>query len=141
MQRIVYTGGSFDLFHGGYVNFLRQCASFGDVIVALNTDEFVERFKGKKPVMTYAEREMVLRACKYVRGVIPNLSGEDSKPTIMSVGPNFIIIGDDWKQKDYYKQMNFTKEWLQEKGIELIYVPYTQNISTSNIKKRIKEME
>ena len=139
-MRIAYAGGTFDLFHGGHVNFLRQCASFGDVIVALNTDEFVERFKGNKPVMTYAEREMVLRACKYVRGVIPNLSGEDSRPTIMSVGPNYIVIGDDWKDKDYCKQMNFTKEWLEENNIELIYVSYTKNISSTDIKNRIKKI-
>lgn len=134
---IVYTGGTFDLFHAGHVQFLRKCSYYGRVVVALNTDEFIEEFKGKKPVMSFAERYEVLRSCKYVDEVIANLSGADSKPTILSIMPKYIIIGDDWLKKDYYKQMGFTKEWLKEQGIILFYVPYTKNISTTDIKKRL----
>ena len=133
---IAYTGGSFDLFHAGHVNFLKQCTYYGKVIVALNTDDFIGRFK-EKPIMNYWEREEVLRGCKYVFDVVPNLSGEDSKPTILSVRPDYIIIGDDWKDKNYHKQMDFTDKWLEKHGIELIYVPYTKGISTSKIKERI----
>lgn len=134
---IVYTGGTFDLFHAGHVQFLKKCRYFGNVVVALNTDEFVKKFKGRKPVMSYPERYEVIKACKYVSRVIPNFSGEDSKPTIEIVKPNCIVIGDDWKNKDYFKQMGFTKEWLEEHYIELIYVGYTKNISSTIIKERI----
>jgi len=134
---IVYTGGTFDLFHAGHVNFLRQCSYYGVVIVALNTDEFIKRFKKKGPIMKYWEREEVLRGCKYVHDVIPNVSGEDSRPAILSVRPDCIIIGDDWKDKNYHKQMGFTKEWLKEEKINLIYVPYTKGISTTQIKERL----
>jgi glycerol-3-phosphate cytidylyltransferase len=134
----VYTGGTFDLFHAGHVRFLRRCHQMGEVIVALNTDEFVKEFKGKAPIMTYNEREEVLSACKYVDEVIPNLSGADSKPTIEDVCPDVIVIGDDWKDKDYCKQMGFTMKWLKEQNIELVYIPYTPNISTTIIKERLK---
>ncbi len=136
----VYTGGTFDLFHAGHVNFLSQCFQYGDVTVALNTDEFIEQFKGKKPVMKYWEREEVLRGCKYVDNVIPNISGQDSRPTILSVKPHYIIVGDDWEKKDYYKQMSFTKEWLEKYNIKLIYVPYTVGISTTEIKNRLSQL-
>lgn len=133
----VYTGGTFDLFHSGHVQFLRKCSHYGYVVVALNTDEFIEQFKGIRPVMSYAERYELLRSCRYVDEVVPNISGADSRPTIESIAPNYIIIGDDWKEKDYYKQMGFSDPWLKERGITLLYVPYTKNISTTIIKERI----
>ena len=50
--KIVYTGGTFDLFHAGHVNFLKQCKKIGDqVVVALNTDEFIFDYKGKSPII------------------------------------------------------------------------------------------
>lgn len=134
---LVYTGGTFDLFHAGHVQFLRKCHYYGDVVVGLNTDEFIKDYKGKSPIMTFAERYEVLRSCEYVSEVIPNLSGEDSKPTILSIKPNYVIVGDDWKTKDYSKQMGFDNDWLIANGISLIYVPYTKNLSTSIIKRRI----
>jgi len=133
----VYTGGTFDLFHAGHVHFLRKCYQFGSVTVALNTDEFIQQFKGHKPVMSYAERYEVLNSCKYVSEVVPNLSGADSRPTISLIQPDIIVVGDDWKNKDYCKQMGFTEDWLRARNVKLIYVPYTQNISTTEIKRRI----
>ena len=52
-SRKVYTGGTFDLFHRGHANFLRQCKEIGDhLTVSLNTDEFIYRYKGTYPVMS-----------------------------------------------------------------------------------------
>lgn len=137
MDSKVYTGGTFDLFHSGHVNFLRQCAVLGKVTVSLNTDEFVEEYKGKKPIIGYKDRESVLRACRYVDDVVPNVGGKDSKITIEKVKPNIIAIGTDWAAKDYYKQMGFTQEWLDERGIVLCYIPYTPDISSTIIKTRL----
>jgi len=136
----LYTGGTFDLFHSGHVNFLRQCSLLCDnVIVSLNTDEFIESYKGKPPIMSYQERESILSACKYVDKVVPNVGGSDSKPAILSVAPQILAVGDDWASKDYYKQMKFTQEWLDSQQIVLVYVPYTKGISTTELKKKLKE--
>lgn len=135
----VYTGGTFDTFHAGHVFLLEQGDKLGDVVVALNTDEFVERYKGKKPVVSYDERKAVLESCRYVSEVIPNDQGEDSKPTILSVKPSFLIIGEDWAKKDYYSQMSFTQEWLNEQGITMFYVPHYPNLSSTEIKRRVRE--
>lgn len=141
-MNIVYTGGTFDLFHSGHVNLLKRCreisGEWGKVIVSLNTDEFIESYKGKTPVCSYAERKAVLESCKYVDEVVPNIGGADSKPSIILSNANYIVIGSDWAKKDYYKQMQFTQEWLDEKGIGLVYVPYTKEISSTNIKSRIE---
>lgn len=135
-RQLVYTGGTFDLFHSGHVNLLRRCARMGRVVVALNTDEFIEEYKGKPPVCSYEEREAVLRACRYVDEVIPNIGGADSRPSIEAVKPDIIAIGTDWARKDYYKQMMFDQDWLDERDIALIYIPYTSGISTTNLKAR-----
>ena len=138
MSRVLYTGGTFDLFHSGHVNFLRQCKLLGDVVVvSLNTDEFIQAYKGKPPIMSYAEREAVLRSCRFVDEVVPNTGGADSKPAILGVSPQILAVGDDWAAKDYYKQMQFTQEWLDSNGIVLVYVPYTKGISTTELKKRL----
>jgi len=134
----VYTGGTFDLFHAGHVEFLKTCSLLGDdVYVALNTDEFITEYKGKPPVISYEDRKKVLLACKYVDFVIPNTDGKDSTPAIESVAPNFIAIGSDWARKDYYKQMGFSQDWLDERNISLIYIPYTKGISSTEIKQRL----
>jgi glycerol-3-phosphate cytidylyltransferase len=138
----VYTGGTFDLLHYGHINILQKCKEIagtkGKVIVALNTDEFIEKYKGSSPVCNYVEREKVLLACRYVDQVVPNSDGEDSKPTIELVCPDYIVIGSDWARKDYYKQMSFTQDWLDENNISLVYVPRTLGVSTTDIKDRLR---
>ena len=141
MGQIVYTGGTFDLFHSAHVRFLKACRRLagqdGQVVVALNTDAFIQAYKGKLPVMTFDERKEVLLGCRYVDAVIPNVAGADSKPSIEQVMPDLIVIGDDWARKDYYAQMQFTREWLDQMDIQLVYVPYTPGISTTDLKQRI----
>jgi len=137
-NEIVYTGGTFDLFHSGHVRFLRQCSLLGpSVVVSLNTDEFVGEYKGSLPVMTFEERKEVLESCRYVSSVVKNLGGTDSRPSIELVGPSIIAIGSDWRSKDYYSQMGFTQEWLDERDIRIIYLSYTAGISTTDIRDRI----
>jgi len=133
----IYTGGTFDLFHAGHVEFLKKCAQFGSVTVSLNTDEFIQAYKGKPPVMSYNERKTVVEACRYVDKVIPNRGGANSKPAIMNVMPDMVIIGSDWAVRDYHKQMDFTQEWLDDRNIMLCYIPYTKGISSTEVKKRL----
>lgn len=138
---IVYTGGTFDLFHSGHVNLLKKCKEIagehGIVVVSLNTDSFIEEYKGKPPVCSDAERSAVLLACKYVDRVVMNVGGKDSKIAIEYVKPDYIVIGSDWAKKDYYAQMSFDQEWLDERNIGLVYVPYTKEISSTSIKSRL----
>ena len=134
---IVYTGGTFDLFHAGHAAFLRRCAQFGQVVVALNTDGFIAAFKGKPPVCDYDERAAVLEACRYVAKVVPNQGGPDSRPAIEAIAPDVIAVGSDWARRDYHAQMGFTQDWLDERGIGLLYLPYTPHISTTIVKSRM----
>lgn len=138
MGLTVYTGGTFDLFHQGHVNFLYKCKQLGEVIVSLNTDEFIAAYKGKPPVMSFAERAAVLESCRWVDHVTENSGGADSKVAIDRWQPDIIAIGSDWARKDYYAQMQFDQDWLDERGISLIYIPYTGGISSTEVKRRLK---
>ena len=138
----VYTGGTFDLFHVGHLNLLKRCHEIagwtGQVIVSLNTDEFVYKYKGKNPVIPYEDRKAILESCKYVDLVMENYGQEDSKQSILLAQLiDIIAIGSDWARKDYYKQMNFDQDWLDSQRISLIYIPYTSGISSTKIKEKI----
>lgn len=141
MGLVVYSGGTFDLYHSGHAAFLKRCKEMagkgGQVWVSLNTDEFIEAYKGKPPVMSFTERAQVLLSCRYVDGVIANSGDADSKPAIEAIEPNLIVIGSDWARRDYYAQMQFDQDWLDERGIGLAYIPYTQGISSTDIKARL----
>jgi glycerol-3-phosphate cytidylyltransferase len=137
----IYTGGTFDLFHAGHVNFLKRCnqlaGPLGTTTISLNTDEFIYEYKKTKPILNYEQRYEVLLSCKYVDFVIPNFGGRDSKPAIEECKPDIIAIGSDWARKNYYEQMQFDQNWLDERNISLIYIPYTKGISSTLIKEKI----
>lgn len=148
--RLVYTGGTFDIYHLGHVRLLAACrkiAGSGKVVVALNTDEFVADYKGKPPLNDYLTRYNVLSQSRNVDFVIPNSGGRDSKPAItrafllaqdaVNWTEKFIVIGADWALRDYYAQMDFTQDWLDERGIQLVYVPLYKGFSSTSLKERL----
>lgn len=147
MSNIVLTIGTFDIPHLGHYSFLQKIHElFPDrlLVVSINTDEFIEQFKGKRPVFNYDERLQLIKKINFVYEVWENEGCEDSKKTIHKINMyhknspvDVIAIGSDWARKDYYKQMSFTQDYLDYNGISLIYIPYTQGISTSEIKKRL----
>lgn len=114
----------------------------GEVYVSLNTDEFIERYKGKKPIMSYQERYDILTEFQSVEMVVPNWGEENCSETIEqlhdAISIDIVAVGSDWARKDYYKQMGFTQDWLDERGISLIYIPYTKGISTTDLKRRLQ---
>lgn len=127
------------MLHAGHVDFLSVCkkvSASGVVVVGLNRDGFVARFKGKPPVCSFEERKTVLLGCRYVDKVVANSGDEDSTAAIEQIKPHFILIGEDWANRDYYKQMNFTPRWLDARGITLLYVPRHRNLSSTQIKER-----
>lgn len=101
--------------------------------MAVNTDEFVEAYKGQPPVFTYSERRDLIQAMGYE--VVANPSA--GRETIAMVEPDVIAIGSDWARRDYYAQIDVTQDFLDRRGISMVYIPYTPNISTSEIKRRL----
>lgn len=137
----LYTGGTFDVPTLGHAIFFEECKRlFLDsyLIVSLNTDEFILRYKKHSPLFSYQERYDFISSAPFVDKVIPNIGNEDSKLAILQVNPDVVIIGNDWLEKDYCKQMGFNANWLSEHKIALCYLPRIGILSTTLIKERLK---
>ena len=140
----VYNGGTYDLLHPGHLYVFRQLRALGDeVVIGLNTDEFVAEFKGHPPVQSYLERSEVLAACRYIDHVVPNVGGADSKPVLEAVAPDILAAGHDWYSPDdarYCRQMGFTREWLDEHRIQLVYLDWLPGHSSTNLREIARAM-
>lgn len=126
MKRVI-TYGSFDLLHYGHINLLKRAKELGDyLIVCLSTDEFNEREKHKKAYFSYDKRKMLLEAIRYVDLVIPEESWEQKVTDMHEYHIDVFVQGDDWKGKF---------DFLKKEGVEVVYLPRTPEISTTQIKK------
>lgn len=125
----VITYGTFDLLHYGHINLLRRARQEGDyLIVALSTDEFNSSKKNKKCFFSFDKRRMLLEAVRYVDLVIPESDWGQKSLDIEKYGVDKFVIGDDWKG---------SFDFLEE-VCEVIYLPRTPEISSSDIKKELK---
>lgn len=135
---IGYAGGTFDLFHPGHVEFLKQCKRRCDkLVVSVNTDAFARRYKRPTILTTYQRIKMV-DSCRYVDETVLNSGDEDSRLSITLARANVIFHGDDWDREGLMKQMNLTEEWLKQRNVTLELVPYTKGVSTTEIIEKIK---
>ncbi len=126
MKRII-TYGTFDLLHYGHINLLRRAKALGDyLIVALSTDEFNWNEKRKKCYFSYEQRKNLLEAIRYVDLVIPEENWEQKKTDVHEYHVDVFVMGDDWEGKF---------DFLRDEGIEVVYLPRTPEISTTEIKK------
>ena len=124
MKRVI-TYGTFDLLHYGHINLLKRAKALGDyLIVALSTDEF-NALKGKKSYFSYDKRKALLEAIRYVDLVIPEENWEQKVNDIHEYHVDTFVIGNDWEGKF---------DFLKKEGCEVIYLPRTPEISTTQIK-------
>jgi cytidyltransferase-like protein len=134
-----YIGATFDLPHYGHMRLINKAHEIADrVVVVLNTDEFVFRFKHKTPILSLKERIETVQGFKNVDIVDINIGGEDSRQMLLKYKPDFIIFGDDYDMKRYKKQIGVTDEFLQENNMTLVQLPYTKEISTTEIIHRCR---
>ena len=126
MKRII-TYGTFDLLHYGHINLLRRAKALGDyLVVALSTDEFNWDQKQKKCYFSYEQRKALLEAIRYVDLVIPEENWDQKRSDVRTYGIDTFVIGDDWTGKF---------DFLKEEGVEVVYLPRTPEISTTQIKR------
>ena len=120
--------GTFDLFHIGHLNILRRAKELGDyLVVAVSSDAF-NALKGKKCVIPDYERMAIVEAIKYVDEVIPENSWEQKIEDVKNHDIDVFVMGNDWEGK-----FDFLKEYC-----EVVYLPRTDGISTTQIKEGLK---
>lgn len=131
----VYTSGTFDMFHIGHLNILRRSRALGDfLVVGVSTDELVASYKLSKPIIPYADRAAIISALREVDQVVMQ---EDlfSEKLMTELDIDIMTIGDDWKDKHHSGM-----EWVKNHPkIEMVYLPYTQSVSTTRIKEMVIE--
>lgn len=138
MTKTVYIGMSADLVHPGHMNIIKEAAKLGDVIVGLLTDKAIATYK-RLPYMNYAQRYEVIENIKGVTQVIPQET-LDYRPNLAKLQPNFVVHGDDWQQGVQKKTRTQVIECISQWGGELVEVPYTIGVSSSNLNKSLKEI-
>ena len=127
MKRVI-TYGTYDMLHYGHINLLRRAKALGDyLIVALSTDEFNWNSKQKKCYFSYEKRKQLLEAIRYVDLVIPEESWDQKTRDVELYQVDTFVMGDDWEGKfDFLKSQ-----------CEVVYLPRTPEISTTQIKQEL----
>jgi glycerol-3-phosphate cytidylyltransferase len=125
---VVYTCGTFDLFHRGHLRMIENARALGEtLIVAVSTDELVEQYKNVRPTVPFEERLEIVRAIRGVDLAIPQLT-TDKYDAWERIGFDVWVVGDDWygneKYEDYRKR-------LSDVGVSCVFLPYTAGISST----------
>lgn len=124
MKKVI-TYGTFDLLHKGHIRLLKRAKELGDhLTVCVSSDEFNAE-KGKRAYTSYEDRKYILEAIRYVDEVIPETTWDQKIKDVQKYDIDTFVMGDDWKGK-----FDFLEEYC-----EVVYLPRTEGVSTTKIKK------
>jgi glycerol-3-phosphate cytidylyltransferase len=130
--KLGYTSGVFDLFHIGHLNILKRAKEECEyLIVAVSTDELVQNYKMKTPVIEFAERVAIVEAIKYVDRVVPQES-RNKMDAYLKYNFDVIFVGDDWRGKPLWNELEVD---LLKTGSVVSYIPYTKKVSSTLLKQ------
>jgi glycerol-3-phosphate cytidylyltransferase len=128
--KTIITYGTFDLFHIGHLNLIRRLRALGDrLVVGISTDEF-NSLKGKRTVVPFQHRASIVAAIKSVDSVFPEQTWDQKREDIKREGAHIFAMGDDWAGK--FDDLSDI--------CEVIYLPRTRDVSTTEIKQMVKAM-
>ena len=126
--KIGYTQGTYDMFHIGHLNLLRNAKAMCDqLIVGVNSDNLVHEYKNKVPVINQTNRTEIVKELRSVDGTII-CDTLDKVVMWQKVHCDAIFIGDDWKGNARWKK---TEEDLAKFNVNVVYLPHTDGISTT----------
>ena len=130
MTTTVVTYGTFDLFHVGHVRLLKRLRAMGDrLVVGLSSDEF-NKVKGKNVIIPYKDRKEILLSCRYVDDVFIENHWEQKREDLIREKADIFAMGDDWAGK--FDDLDDI--------VKVLYLPRTKDISTTDLKTVMKEI-
>ena len=129
--KIGYLSGTFDLFHVGHLNLLRRAKQQCDyLIVGVHGSG---KWKGKETFIPLEERKVIVSACKYVDKVVDSCIEDSDAWDLWHY--DRLFVGSDYKGTERF---NRYEEYFKDKGVEIIYFPYTQSTSSTQIRNAIQ---
>lgn len=129
--KIGYTQGVYDMFHIGHLNIINHAKEYCDcLIVGVNSDELVQTYKHKKPIINEFERQMIVSNIKAVDQCVIAIT-LDKVEAWNQLHFDAIFIGDDWKGNARWQQ---TENDLAPYGVEVIYLPHTEGVSSTMLR-------
>jgi len=128
--KIGYTTGVFDMFHIGHLNIIKKAkAQCEYLIVGVSTDEVVQSYKHKSPIIPFEERMAIVGALRYVDKVVPQTS-MDKMEAWNNLHFDAIFHGSDWKGSEMYNKMI---EDFKVVGVDVVFLPHTDGISSTQL--------
>ena len=135
--KIGYTTGVYDLFHIGHLNILRRAKEQCEyLIVGVSTDEIVEEYKGKRPVVPFDERIEIVKAIRYVDEVVPQTS-MNKMEAWEKIHFDALFHGSDWKGSHMYDDI---EKKLKEVGVDMVFLPHTEGTSSALLTDKLQKM-
>lgn len=132
-----YTQGTYDMFHIGHLNLLRNAKERCDyLVVGVNSDELVKSYKHKSPVIVEAERAEIVRNIKAVDECVIATT-LDKLQALERHQFDVIFIGDDWRGNPRWEQ---TRRDLAVRGVDLVFLPHTDGISSTKLTEVLKHV-
>ena len=127
-RRVVFTNGCYDVLHPGHIRLLERARSLGDVLIlALNTDDSVRRFKGPaRPFFNGEERADLALRLEAVDAVV--FFDEDTpRELIAALLPDVLVKGADWAH------FIAGREEVEAAGGQVCALPLEPGFSTTDI--------
>ena len=133
-MKIVYTAGVWDLLHRGHLNILWESRKLGDIlVVGVVSDDGCEAYKGFRPAQYDRHRLQMIERLPWVDVAEFQLT-TDPSPLLERYRPDIMTHGDDWAE------LREGQETIERLGIEWRLIPYTQGISSSQVRAAINEL-
>ena len=134
--RIGYTTGVFDMFHIGHLNILKLAKEQCDyLIVGVSTDEVVESYKHKRPIIPFEERMAIVSGIKYVDKVVPQKS-MNKMEAWKELKFDALFHGSDWQNSNMYNELI---KQFSSIGVDVIFLPHTEGISSTMLAEKLNE--
>jgi D-beta-D-heptose 7-phosphate kinase/D-beta-D-heptose 1-phosphate adenosyltransferase len=131
-KKVVFTNGAFDILHTGHLTYMTFARRQGDcLVVGLNSDASVRRYKGeKRPIVPETERATMLAALRCVDYVV--LFDEDEpKALIANLLPDVLVKGEDWA---HYVS---GRDVVEANGGHVVLAKMVEGRSTTNVIKKV----
>lgn len=138
-EKLVYVPMAADIIHPGHINILRKARELGVVMVGLFTDDAIRSYK-PEPYMDYEKREIVLSEIVGVRFIVPQIS-KDYTPNLKKFHPDYFVHGTDWREGPLAQVRQQAIELIAQWGGKVVEPEYTQGVSSTEFKRKVKETQ